>query len=658
MKRRISRILAFALIITVLVGTSGAYALGTYDYDALGGSAAIFVDGNTVTVDPEVAVAGEVTAEDGTVTISGVKFLSRKIGDWTTGSGSGSSGEASGETSGEATASSETSTEAGNTEEAIAGQTGIVVRGDVDSTQIYIGGKEDLYEAPDGRSYNTVIELWADDKDTENALNPGTTRSLLDNDVESFPGIGVAAVGDLVTVENAYVLTEGANRSAFLNSSTMGQYVDTVITDSTLVSLSEGWIFPAFKCIYRAARATLCTSYGNSWMYNTRILSDSWGNYSMEGANGIDYYYVINCLGESYVGGYGLFTLGMGDDYAVGNNNVFVYGARMISPQFGWICDDGPNVLISSMANIGSDEHAMDHYEGEITEDMYLSEGGRSFFGGAVNAAVICFDMAPYTEMAAHITIEDSVFTTVADDLVFEDGTKAGNLLDLDPSILHNDTISAGMEYFGLGYVSGAVLWLRGANTCIDFIDSELRSETGVLFHSTVDYSNWSGSNLGGLEAVGYTISMKDMAVEGDIIHDDYQRKLYINLDGTSLTGAANYYTCEQYAARMADYVAAGWAEAEASKAAWEAENGAGSSLLGTQEDVLSWLVYEEIYDDAMNGLELSLSNGAEWNVTGESCLTRLEIGEGCVINGVLSVNGVETEAVPGVYEGDIIVTA
>lgn len=55
------------------------------------------------------------------------------------------------------------------------------------------------------------------------------------------------------------------------------------------------------------------------------------------------------------------------------------------------------------------------------------------------------------------------------------------------------------------------------------------------------------------------------------------------------------------------------------------------------------------------NPVELTLDH-AVWNVTGSSYLTRLEIGEGSSVNGVLIVNGEAVEAVPGVYEGSIVV--
>ena len=107
---------------------------------------------------------------------------------------------------------------------------------------------------------------------------------------------------------------------------------------------------------------------------------------------------------------------------------------------------------------------------------------------------------------------------------------------------------------------------------------------------------------------------------------------------------------------RAAAFVEEHWSEAEAIKASYEAENGAGSSLLGTPEDILGWLVYDETYDESLGGLELELTNGSVWNVTGESRLTKLTIGDGCELAGILTVNGQTVEAAPGVYEGEIVI--
>ncbi len=57
-----------------------------------------------------------------------------------------------------------------------------------------------------------------------------------------------------------------------------------------------------------------------------------------------------------------------------------------------------------------------------------------------------------------------------------------------------------------------------------------------------------------------------------------------------------------------------------------------------------------------LGGLEMELMNGSVWNVTGTGRLTKLTIGEGCALKGMLTVNGRTVEAVPGVYEGEIVV--
>lgn len=107
----------------------------------------------------------------------------------------------------------------------------------------------------------------------------------------------------------------------------------------------------------------------------------------------------------------------------------------------------------------------------------------------------------------------------------------------------------------------------------------------------------------------------------------------------------------------MAAYIDAHWAEAEALKAEWEAGHGEGSSLLSTKENIFSRLALEETYDETLGGLEMTLENGSSWIVTGESTLSKLVVSEGCTIQGTMTVDGTETEIVPGTYEGAIIIS-
>lgn len=86
----------------------------------------------------------------------------------------------------------------------------------------------------------------------------------------------------------------------------------------------------------------------------------------------------------------------------------------------------------------------------------------------------------------------------------------------------------------------------------------------------------------------------------------------------------------------------------------WFSEN-------GWDETDVSWHYLLSNYTDVAcesvdNGVIVQLTNGTTWDVTGESYLTMLIVGEDCTINGTMTVDGVETEIVPGTtYEGNIL---
>ncbi|MCD7770437.1 MAG: hypothetical protein LUH36_10055 [Oscillospiraceae bacterium] len=82
----------------------------------------------------------------------------------------------------------------------------------------------------------------------------------------------------------------------------------------------------------------------------------------------------------------------------------------------------------------------------------------------------------------------------------------------------------------------------------------------------------------------------------------------------------------------------------------------------GWDETDVSWHYLLSDFTDVAcesvdNGVIVELTNGTTWDVTGESYLTMLIVGEDCVINGTMTVDGVETEIIPGeTYEGDIVI--
>jgi hypothetical protein len=61
-------------------------------------------------------------------------------------------------------------------------------------------------------------------------------------------------------------------------------------------------------------------------------------------------------------------------------------------------------------------------------------------------------------------------------------------------------------------------------------------------------------------------------------------------------------------------------------------------------------------FTDGEHGLELTLT-GSDWTVTRTSYLTKLTLDDASSVEGVITVNGKEIDAAPGVYEGEIVVT-
>jgi len=607
-------------------GVPGAGSAGLVDFAA---NAGISIEEDQVVYDTPAIGEGSIVVSEAVTpaAISGVKIEYNNIGDW----GGGKTG-----------------------------QSGIVINSPGES--VTVGGDKDLYTVG-GEGYNSVIRLKALDGDTVNALrSDGKTRNAPLADSEMLPGIGLAFSADKVYLDNIYVETDGHNRSAILTK----DQVDTVIKNTTLVSTSDSWIFPLFICIHRGARTALLTSYGDTWCYNTRMYSSNWGTYSLDGCHNVNMY-VVNSYSENTDGGYGLFPLGMGDDYEKAeNNNIYVYGSKMVSAQYGMIFCDAPNLLVDSMDHVSRE--AMSEFGGDsIAKNEYIVEDGKSLFAGAVSAAVITFDMNAKEygpRFLGNFTARNSIFSTAAGDLVDENGNPLKDQLNvLGSELVNEDTVMGGMGYFAMKYIHGSVFWIRGASVDIKLEDVDLESSSGVLFHSTVDMTNWRYSQVpDGVASKNIHIDLADMSARGDIVHDDYQRKMSVNLTGASLEGAVTYDTVTGWNEKIAASVDEHWGDAAVLKAAYEEKNGAGSSQLN-RETVLKNLVLETDYA-AVWGLDMSIDANSSWTVTGTSRLTSLTIARGAKVNApagrrlTMTVDGVETDIEPGVYQNVVITVA
>jgi len=376
--------------------------------------------------------------------------------------------------------------------------------------------------------------------------------------------------------------------------------------------------------------------------------------------------YIVNSYSENTNGGYGIFPLGMGNDYErAENNNINVYGSKMVSAQYGLIFCDAPNLLIDSMDNVSKE--AMSEYTKDskvIPKKDYITKDGKSLFAGAISAAVITFDMNAKEHGArflGNFAARNSVFSTAEKDLVDEKGAKLRDQLNvLGSELVNEDTVMGGMAYFAMKYIHGSVFWIRGASVDLNLKDVDLISSSGVLFHSTVDMTNWSFSRVtDGMATKNINIHMTDMNVKGDIIHDDYQREMNVNLINSSLEGSVDFSNVAQWNEKITKSVDDYWSDADTIKIAFEQKNGPDSSKLD-KNTVLNNLVLEKNYKTVW-GLDMTIDGKSSWTVTDKSRLASLTIAEGAEINApngqslTMTVGGVNTAIKPGAYKNVVI---
>ena len=128
-----------------------------------------------------------------------------------------------------------------------------------------------------------------------------------------------------------------------------------------------------------------------------------------------------------------------------------------------------------------------------------------------------------------------------------------------------------------------------------------------------------------GEEVPGIHVSFAAMELNGNIVHEDYQRDLNLELSAVTWNGAANEYDFQHW-----NQVA--------------------------EEEEFEDLCVDDSYE-THHGISLSLQDGSVWNVTEESVLSQLTVGEGCTVNGVITVDGEAAAAQTGEFTGNIVVS-
>lgn len=482
------------------------------------------------------------------------------------------------------------------------GHFGAVLSG-TDEKEFVIGGKEDLYEV-DGQSYNSAFILNAEDKDEPNALGGSETRDYKDAQ-EGAEGAGIYADMPNLLLDNVYISTVGYGRSALHLTADVQ---DTVVRDSAIIatgSEGEDSSAPGIIMMYASSRPVLIEASGNTYFYNSDLISSDWGVYSLDGCYGANIY-IVDCYSENTVGGYSMYALGFNDP-----NTCWFYGSYAASAQYGTILCAAGRTYTGALAD--APEAALARLDGSDLGDTTLLNGW-SYIGGYTNAVTMQADMSG-AEIVGVFDAKHTIFDTLA--VLDRNGEPMADTMDLYD---YKNDMGVGAAHYFLSYIHGAAFGIRSENVDLILDDCQVFTSNNVAIQTVIGYDNMA-SNIkvpDGTEYYGVNVRVKDMDLNGDILHEDYQRKMILSLENADLCGAVVSGTHAAWEKNISDHIDAEWTSYD-------------EELGHTKEAIFDALSYNDAYETVW-GVRMSIDADSAWTVTGDSSLYSLTVAEGAEI--------------------------
>ena len=484
------------------------------------------------------------------------------------------------------------------------GHFGAVLSGE-DETLFTVGGPEERYEV-NGQWYNSVFLLGADDKNEPNAASGEIPRDYKDA-TEGAEGAGIYADMPQLAFDNIYVATDGYGRSAIHLTADNQQ---AVIKNSTIIATgSDGddSSAPGIICMYASSRPVLIETSGRVGFYNSDLISSDWGVYSLDGCYGANIY-IVDCYSENTVGGYSMYALGF---TAGEENTTWFYGSYAASAQYGTILCAAGRTYCGALED--APDETLELLDGDELRGTTLANGW-SYIGGNTNAVTMQADMSG-AEIVGILDATHTVFDTKA--VRDRNGNPMIDTMDIYD---YKDDAGIGCSYYFLNYIHGAAICIRSENVDMTLDDCRVYSSNDVAIQTVIGFDNMANNIRvsDGTEYHGSDITLRNMDLIGDILHEDYQRKMVLRLESAGLTGAVVSGTRAAWEQNIADFV----------DAHWDAEDEA----LGHDKDaIVSTLAYDESYETVW-GVRMSLDEDSAWTVSGDSSLYSLSIAEGGVV--------------------------
>lgn len=422
-----------------------------------------------------------------------------------------------------------------------------------------------------------------------------------DQGADSCPPVISSKGYSYLNIDGTLLLADGAARSAFYSDISDGSTVAgplsamargsesgiVVVRDSLLETTGGGNVAGEISVGNSGGRARGIQPQGKSliYLYDSAIVSRTWGAWSTDSAKGSLDLVAHRSMALSQ-GGYGA--------YADTSCHLFLYGSTAIGSSDGITASNNGEIYAVDSANTMNDVELRALMGKTGTRDVSWQDYETT--EGETMESVIkggqCAVQFHMPDMGGSGARNGNKATLYMD----------GGSLITDESLLIDNVAAYNMHY------AGACLVTKSTQVNALLIGTEMESWNGVLIHAMINSDSVANNIADGDEAIGSDYVLQNMDVTGDIINDDYQRAMRVTLDGTTLTGAIHSNTCEDW------------------NALCDAEFD-GQYKLNPEG-------YETVW-----GVELTLCNGAVWNVTETSVVADLIINDGCTVNGDIIEN-------------------
>ena len=325
--------------------------------------------------------------------------------------------------------------------------------------------------------------------------------------------------------------------------------------------------------------------------------------------------YVINSSGASTEGGYAAYlTYGMK-----------LYASRLYGGQYGaFMCG-------TSFLQTGTAADAMADAEAMSRTPDYVPVDQPTVIAAPFHAIVV-HNSLPSLDMVAVGNFKDATLSTMPEDLPAEVTPMAAD----DPFFMDPDApfgAGSGAAYFYNRNLYGSLILVRSMNGDFTFDNTDARTSNGVLVQTVVTYDPPMASGYltpgQGEELPGVAVTFKNGEYTGDILHQDYQRRMSVTVgENGVLNGAVISGTWKGWNDLWSEETLLGvlkedgYAENPFTGETWAAD---------VQENLIR--ADDAPYADTENlGADVTVKAGGVWVVTDTSSLSSLTLEEGAVL--------------------------